>query len=81
MPYNSEEIRPAHVSKHNLKHENQVNLLMISDVKKWHYLAIKKLPVLFKGRTSNNDGDVYCLNCFHSFRTKNKRMKNMKIYV
>ena len=58
-----------------MKRENQVILLMITDDKKWHYLAVKKLPALFKGITSKHDGDFYCLNCLHSFRTENK-LKN-----
>ena len=42
VPYNTEEIRHAYKSKYNLKRENQVILLMITDGKKWHYLAVKK---------------------------------------
>ena len=58
---------------------------MITDGKKWHYLALKcgpsddkkwcnldekSLSRLFRGITSNNNGDSICLNCFHSYRTK-----------
>ena len=32
----------------------------------------KKLSALLRGITSKNCGDFYCLNCLHSFRTKNK---------
>ena len=39
---------------------------------RWHYLAVKKLSALLRGITSKNDGDFYCLNCLHSFRTKDK---------
>ena len=45
---------------------------MISDGEKWHYLAVKMLPGLLKGITSNHNGDFYCLNYFHSHGTKNK---------
>ena len=45
---------------------------MITDGKKWHYLAAKKLFALFCKITSKHDGDSYCLNYLHSFRTKNK---------
>ena len=41
MPYATEEIRHAYKSKHNVKRENQVILLMITDSKKWYYLAVK----------------------------------------
>ena len=73
--YNTEKIRPAYISKHNLKRENQVILLMITDGKKWHYLVVKKLSVLFRGITFSNNGELYCLNCFYSFRTKSKYKK------
>ena len=79
MPYNTEEIRHAYKSKYNLKHENQAILLMITDGKKCHYLAVKKLPALFKGITSKHDGDFYCLNCLPSFN--HLILKNMKMYV
>ena len=53
---------------------------MITDNKKWLYLAVKSLSALRRGITSKHDGDFYCLNCFHSYSTKNK-LKNMKQYV
>ena len=77
--YNTEEIRHAYKSKYNLNGENQVILLMITDGEKWHYLAVKKLHAFFKGITSKHDGDFYCLNCFHSFRTKNKLKKHKNV--
>ena len=39
--YNNEIIRHAYKSKCNLKSENQVIFLMITDCEKWHYLAVK----------------------------------------
>ena len=41
-------------------------------VKNWHCLAVKNLSRLLKGITSNHSADFYCLNCFHSYRTKKK---------
>ena len=52
---------------------------MISDSEKWHYLAIKSLSALFRGITSNNNLEFYCLICFHSFATEN--LKRIKKYV
>ena len=43
VPYNTEEIRAAYKSKYNNKRKNQVILLIITDGKKWHYLAVKKI--------------------------------------
>ena len=57
VPHGTEEIRHAYKSKHNLRRENQVFLLMITDGEKWHYLAVKKLSTLFKGITSKHTGD------------------------
>ena len=79
VPYNTKEIRCAYQSKYYLNCANQVVLLMIADGEKWHYLAIKKLSALLKGITSKHDGDLYCLNCFHSFRTENKLKKHKKV--
>ena len=45
VPGNTEEIRLAYKSKHNLTHKNKVILLMITDGKKWHYLAAKNYLV------------------------------------
>ena len=67
-PHNTKKIEIAYKSKHNLTGEKQVILLMICN----HYLTVKNLPRLLRGITSNHDGDFYCLNYFHSYRTKNK---------
>ena len=48
-------------------------------VKNWHYLAVKSIPRLFRGITSNQVGDFYCLNCFHSYTTEKKLKKHQKI--
>ena len=60
--------------------EKQVILLMIPNREgQCHYLAIKKLSALLRGLTSKNNGDFNCLNCFHSFRTKNKLESHKKV--
>ena len=59
---------------------------------KWHYIALKSVraddgfnrPIqslsrLFRGRTSNNHGDFYCLNCLHSFQTDNVLKRHERI--
>ena len=43
---------------------------MIIDGKKWHYLAVKSLSVLFCKITSNHKEDFYCLNCFQYIAQK-----------
>ena len=62
------------------------------EVDKWHYILfksvqtddgfnrpIRSLARLFRGITSNNHGDFYCLGCLHSFRTDNALKKTRKI--
>ena len=59
----------------------------------WHYITFKSVhagdgfnrPIrglsrLFRGVTSNNHGNFYCLNCLHSFKQK-IYLKDMKDYV
>ena len=71
-PHGTKKTEIAYKSKHNLTREKQVILLMISNDENWHYLIVKNLSRLRRGITSNHDGDFYCLNSFHSYRTKNK---------
>ena len=59
-------------SEYNYKCKKQVILLMITDGKKWHYLAVTNLSALLAKKSSNHDGDFYWLNCFNSYTTKNK---------
>ena len=76
VPHNKKEISRAYISKYNHKRKNQVILLMITDDgEKWHYLAVRSLYALLRGILSSNNGDFYCLNCFHSYRTLNKLKK------
>ena len=77
--HNTKKIQLAYRSKYNLNYDKQIILLMITDGEKWHYLVVKNLSGLFKGITSNHYGDFYCLNCFHSYRTKNKLEAHKKI--
>ena len=73
--YNTEKIRLAYELKHNFKRENQANLLMITEGRKWHYLAVKSVPALFRGITANHNGAFNCLTCFHPYSTE-KNLKN-----
>ena len=65
--------------RHNLTREKQIILLMITNGEKWHCLVVKNLSGLLRGVTSNHHGDFYCLNCFHSYSTKNKLEAHKKI--
>ena len=56
---------------YNNKRKKQVILLMITNGKKSHYLAVTSLSALLQGKSSNHK-DFYCLNCFNLYTTKNK---------
>ena len=78
-PHNTRKIQVAYKSKNNLTCDKQVILLMITDGEKWHYRTVKNLPGLLRGITSTLKEDFYCLNCFHSYRTRNKLELHKKI--
>ena len=76
VPYSTKQIGPVHISKYDHKHDKQIILLMITDNNNnWHYFSIRNISGLLRGITSNDNGDFYCLNCFHLYRTK-KKLKN-----
>ena len=79
VPHNTEKICHAYKSKYKLTRKNQVILLMITDGKKWHYLAVKSLSKLLNRITSDHNGDFYCLNCFRAYTTKNKLETHKKV--
>ena len=43
------------------------------------YIAVKSISRLFRGITSDNNGDFYCLNCLHSLRTDNTLKKHERL--
>ena len=64
VPHNTGKIHLAYKSKHNLTHEKQVILLMITDGEKWHYTAVTRLSGLLRGITSNHNGDFLLFKLF-----------------
>ena len=76
---NTKSIRVAYRSEYNHKRKNQVNLLMITDGNKRHYLAVSNLSALLKGKSSNHNGDIYCLNCFNLYSTENRLKEHEEI--
>ena len=81
VPHNTKTISIAYKSKYNHKRKNHVILLMITDGKKWHYLAARSLSALLREIVWSNHGDFYCLNCFHSYGTHNKLKKHERVLL
>ena len=73
-------IYPAYVSKHNSNRENQVIFSMIPNGEGCHYVVVKNLLELLRGITPKNNSGFYCLNCLHSFRTKNKLKSHKEVW-
>ena len=69
---NTKTISTAYRSEYNIKCKKQAILLIITNGKKSHYLAVTKLSTLLQVKLSNHKEDFYCLNCFNSYTTKNK---------
>ena len=93
-PHTENPLNLAYKSKYNRKRKNQVVLLMITNGKKWHYIALKSEPTddgfnrpvrslsrLFRGITANHHGDFYCLNCLHSFQKDNALKRHERLCV
>ena len=89
IPHDEIKITHAYKSKYNHTRKIKAVLSMITNGEKWHYTALKSEPTedgfncrtkslsrLFRGITSNHDGEFYCLNCLHSFRTNNALKKH-----
>ena len=69
-----------HIAKYNNRRKKQETiLLMITNGKKQHYLAVNNLSALFKKISLNHYGDFYCLNYFSSYTTKNKPKEHEEI--
>ena len=47
-------------------------MILNQEKESWHYLVVKELSALLRGIPSKHDGEFYCLNCLHSFRTENR---------
>ena len=77
VPYGEKTIRHAYKSKYNLKRENQVILLIITDCEKWLYLPVKSLSALFRGITLSHKGDSYCFNAYRTKEVLKKKHERM----
>ena len=66
VPHNTRKIQVAYKSKQNLTCDKEVILLMITESKR-------------RFLTSSHKEDFYCLNCFRSYRNRNKLEVHKKI--
>ena len=78
IPRNTKTISVAYRSEYNNKRKKQVILLMITNGKKSHCLAVTNLSVLLQRNSSNHQEDFYSFSCFNSYLTKNKLKEHMQ---
>ena len=70
------------VSEFNRKRKHQVILLLITNENDdLHYVSAKGLSRLCRGLFPNNNGDFYCLNWLHAYRTENSLKKHERLYL
>ena len=72
LPGHKEEIKQTYISEYGFNRENKVIFLMVTDGKKWQYLAVYSLSRLLQGITSNHNSAHYSITCHHSSKTENK---------
>ena len=65
IPHNTKTINVTYRSEYDNKRTKQVILLMITNGKKYHYLAVTNLSALLQRMSSNHQGDFHCSNCFN----------------
>ena len=73
LGYNKEErVYPLRISKCT-KRKHDIVLLLIKDGEKSHYCLVKNISALLSSQiNSNNHKRYFCLNCFNSFKDKDK---------
>ena len=76
--YTEKHVKISHLykSEFNKAGEKQVILLIISDNEKQHYVAVKNLNSLLKGK--GKCSEHFCINYFKKFRTKQKLNEHQK---
>ena len=79
VQYNIKTISVAYRSEYNNMRKKQVILLMISNGKNQHYLAVTNVSALLAKKSSNHDGYLHCLNCFNSYTTENNLKEHEEI--
>ena len=73
LGYNKEErVYPLRISKCT-KRKHDIVLLLLKDGEKSHYCLVKNISALLSSQINNNGHKRYfCLNCFNSFKDKDK---------
>lgn len=66
--YEDKQIYPIYISKQN--NENVLNLLLISDGEKKHYVLIKDFNRMMYNKTKHKERKHFCMHCLQCFSSK-----------
>ena len=61
-------VRPLYVSKK--VNEQELNVLLISNEEKYHYVLIKDFNISMYSKTKRKDKKHFCMACLQNFSTK-----------
>ena len=75
--YGHELTFPIHVSDQTF--ENSMDLLLVTNGDKWHYVYIKDFHRLILNKTKNKNKKYFCKSCLQCFSSKNVLTKYKKI--
>ena len=64
---------------HIFEHFLILSMILNEEKESWFPRAVKKPSAFLRGITSKHDGDFYCFNYLHSFRTENKLNSHEKV--
>ena len=82
MCYLKTGVRPisgSYISKYNTKRDKQINLMLIGEEKKSHFVCIKSMSRLMHG--SHHETEQYCMNCLQSFYNDVKRDEHYNVCI
>ena len=72
------EDRQIYICRKGGDYENVINLMLITESNRKHYVAIKSLSRLLSNQNTKHNGKEYfCMNCLHGFKEESSRNKHV----
>ena len=75
--YYSNRVYPLYISQQS--NEQVLNVLLISDDEKSHYVFIKDFNSLMYGKSKHRDTKYFCMHCLQNFTTEKINTNKMSI--
>ena len=72
------EDRQIYICRKGGNYEHVINLVLITESNRKHYIAIKSLSRLLSNQnTKHNEKEYFCMNCLHGFKEEKSRNKHI----